>query len=649
MKKTVLCVALAAAAVTTPAQAQVPWAVEQFLNGIFASMIYNAATASTPDFPVYKVGISNGVFWVGDNSAVVLKKTTGVDSVRYTFSKLPLSDDGTGNFVPVGEITVAASTPVQLSQYASEPGLYKVDATMLSSGSPRGAQKKIEFMTLTKPAVSLQPLENSVTSTKAPSPLSSSVAVQSDIEPTKVTMAIGDTGKAVLATKDPQSGIYTANLTPLPGQAGPYPIYTTTYFNKASQLSISSANSVTVISPPKITLVSAPRLLDATYGDATNSISIKIKNTSPESTLPSTNPDGSKNFLVDWYVMGNFVSTKQPDEPFDFKFGAVDYAAMKAAGLKKLPITAVAYHQSSKPLTASSATYGIDTVAPWSMPEWSLQKAQATPILVPNVSRVTLVPSSTYDLAASKKHKLKLQWSLPDTPDFVSKANGTTVNFKVSKPGSYPISVVVTDDAGAVKTYTSTIEAAKPTLNVDTVSLVANPVSKRVPVTLTPRIATSSTHPAERITGYEILLDGVIRHTGSGIKPVTIDSAGEHLVTVKAISNFGNVAEGSASFSAVENQAPVCKEFRLTSINNRDGSTSGVSIGTQCADPDGRIKSYTWSVNGDPEMGTNSSRSYGFSGCETQVTVSSFAKDDSGAVTEHTETIPRKVMPLACK
>jgi|JI10StandDraft_1071094.scaffolds.fasta_scaffold34899_4 hypothetical protein len=648
MKYKIGVAALVGSLIAGPTHAEAPWAVQQFLNGFFASLIFNAATASTPDKPVYKVGVENGVFWMGESSAIVLKKTTGVDSVIYRFSRLPLNDDGTGSFMPVGEMTVSALTPLRLSQFVSEPGLYTIEATMLASGRPVGAVKKIEFMSLNRPNVSLVDVTPKVTSIRSQAPSAVSVAIQSDIEPTKVTLSIGDTGKSILAVKDPNTGNYTANLLPIGIQAGPYPIFSTVYYNRAKSTSASSADSISVLTPPKITLISAPRLLDATDADVQNSISLKLKNLSPEATLPSIAQDGTQNFQIAWFFMGNLVAVQSPDAPFIFQFNGSHYAAMKAAGLKRLPISAVAFHKDQPDLTASSIGLSIDTVAPWAMPEWRIEKNYQEPLLVPTAGKITLAPVTPFDSTAAKKHKLKWTWSLPSSPTFLAKANGPTISFKASAAGSYPISVVVSDDKGETRSHTTVIQASPPTLSMDDIKLSSTPSSNRVPVSLSPKIKTSSTHPSERVVGYQVLLDGVLQNHGSTIKPIRVTTPGLHTITVKAASNFGNVAERNVDFTAVANQPPSCDSFRVSSSSNKDGSTSGVLIGSQCVDPDGKIKAYSWKINGNPVLGNNSTRAYAFVGCEREVTVSSFASDDSGDTTEHTQLIPRKSVPIAC-
>lgn len=648
MKLKVGVVALVGALIAGPTHAEAPWAVQQFLNGFFASLIFNAATASTPDKPVYKVGVENGVYWLGESSAIALKKTTGVDSVIYRFNRLPLNDDGTGSFLPVGEITVSALTPLRLSQFASEPGLYTIEATMLASGRPIGAVKKIEFMSLNRPKVSLLEVSPKLTSVRAQAPSAVTVAIQSDIEPTKVTLSIGDTGKSILAAKDPNTGNYTANLLPIGIQAGPYPILSTVYYNKAASTTSSDAGSITVVTPPKITLISAPRLLDATEGDIPNSITVKLKNMSPESTLPSVAGDGTQNFQLAWFFLGNLVAVQSPDVPFTFQFNASHYNAMKAAGLKRLPISALAFHKDQPDLTASSLGLLIDTVAPWAMPEWRIERSYQEPLLAPAAGKITLTPVTPYDATAAKRHKLKWTWSLPSAPGFSVKANGPTVTFKASAAGSFPISVIVSDDKGETRAHSTVIQAGTPTLSVDDIKLSSMPVSNRVPVALSPKIKTSSTHPSERVVGYQILLDGIVQSQGSTIKPVIVATPGLHTITIKAASNFGNVAERDVEITAVDNTPPSCTAFRVTSSSNKDGSTAGVLIGAQCVDPDGKIKAYSWKVNGISVLGSNSTRAYGFVGCERDVTVSSFASDDSGATTEHTETILRKSMPATC-
>lgn len=647
-KRTVIGMLMATSMVTTQANAQVPWAISQILNGLFASAIFSAATASTIQNPVFQVPLSHSVFWLGDTTTIALKRTSGVDSVRYTFSRLPINDDGTGAFEPAGEITVATTTPVSLGQYVSSPGKYRVVATMLNAGAEVGTAKQIDFLGMTRPVIALENAAPTVTSVEATSPVTATASVQADMEPTKVTMMIGNNGTAYLAQKDPATGLYTANMGPRGGQAGPYPIITTVYFDKASVTNTSAANTVTVVSPPKLSLVSAPKLIDSTYGTKNWEIKVKLKNTSPESTLSTIDNVGGQNFVVDWFVGASKRATLGPADPFLFTFNGADYAALIASGVKQLTVYALVYHKDYPGLTKTVLPINIALSAPWAMPEWQLTKTEASPLVAPASSRLSLQPLATYDKNAAKRHKLAWTWSLPSDPGITIKASGSTLTYKVSKPGAYPVAVSVSDDLGSTKTYSTTIEAIASTLNVSSLSLVASPVSTRVPVVVTPKVASTSTHPLERVAKYEITVDGATVYSGSSLRAFSITQPGPHDVAVNLTSNYGSTASKTVSFVAAENQLPVCGAFKTSFAKAKDGTATGVTIASTCVDHDGRLTGYAWQINGTGVMGTNPSRAYSFGTCESEVSVTVQAKDDSGGITEHTETIQRGPLPASC-
>jgi hypothetical protein len=119
---------------------------------------------------------------------------------------------------------------------------------------------------------------------------------------------------------------------------------------------------------------------------------------------------------------------------------------------------------------------------------------------------------------------------------------------------------------------------------------------------------------------------------------VTLTTEGTHNIGVRVTSNFNSVATRTESFVATPNQVPVCpKPFRLT--YGKIGAVKTVKAAAQCKDLDGRIKGYSWTIDGVRASSTTDSQSFQFPEGVTSVRMEVSIKDDSADVTTYGETV----------
>ncbi|WHQ45849.1 DUF4165 domain-containing protein (plasmid) [Alcaligenes faecalis] len=215
------------------------------------------------------------------------------------------------------------------------------------------------------------------------------------------------------------------------------------------------------------------------------------------------------------------------------------------------------------------------------------------------------------------------KWDLPLDAGTVTNANSdTTRQLTINEPGDYAISVTVRDARGneSVVTYPFTIGQAEP-YTID-LNYSASNVYMREPVDITIRPEIRGGHPKDRVEAREFFINGEPLES-SRLYARTSLSAGEHEVGLRINTRHGKQEEATLAITVVPNQPPVCQ------VTHKK-SSSAVVVYAECEDPDGRIRDYEWTLNG--ERVSSSSRSINVGrrtgGDNPVITVT--AIDDSG-------------------
>ena len=188
--------------------------------------------------------------------------------------------------------------------------------------------------------------------------------------------------------------------------------------------------------------------------------------------------------------------------------------------------------------------------------------------------------------ALSALDHISYTWNIPEGVEVLNDDFAEIRRVRFLKTGKYNISAVVADGRGNSSLATFDVEIKEPA----PISVVVEPKSDnpywREPVTVKFVSDVSGGHPEDRIVSRTYFVDG---------KQIDGDSVtlkkGVYDVLLKVRSQFGYEAETKISVLVKPNQLPVCQ------IVHKDSDLAW-SYEANCRDPDGRIKSYQWFVNG---------------------------------------------------
>ena len=196
---------------------------------------------------------------------------------------------------------------------------------------------------------------------------------------------------------------------------------------------------------------------------------------------------------------------------------------------------------------------------------------------------------------------------------------GATASHTYAVPGSYPVTLTVTDNAGATSTAARTVATNVPPVAVFTSSMSNLTVSVD---------GTSSTDADGTIAGYAWNFgDGT---TGTGATAShTYASPGTHPLTLTVTDDSG--ATNSASRSVITNQPPVA-----TFTTTQDNLTLSVDA-SGSTDSDGLIASYAWDF-GDGATAGGRTASHTYAGAASYP-VTLVVTDTSGATSTATRTV----------
>lgn len=185
----------------------------------------------------------------------------------------------------------------------------------------------------------------------------------------------------------------------------------------------------------------------------------------------------------------------------------------------------------------------------------------------------------------------KYDWTLPASAQ-VTQARDKSQSFVISEPGTYIVSVTITDERGHTRTVEHEVQIeTAPEYNIELKFSGSNKYQRApLDVLLKPYIAGG--HPRDRIKTMEYRVDGTALPGTSRYGRTTLD-AGEHEVVLRVQSTMGKTKEQSISIAVKENTPPTC------SVQKRDSSLSWRLTAT-CEDTDGRVSKYEWTMDGEP-------------------------------------------------
>lgn len=218
------------------------------------------------------------------------------------------------------------------------------------------------------------------------------------------------------------------------------------------------------------------------------------------------------------------------------------------------------------------------------------------------------------------------EWVIPDGVAVEKRSLPTNTAFVVNEPGEYLLKVIVRDARGheAVVEQLLTIGQAAE-YEIDLQYSVSNPVM-REPLDVLLRPYISGGHPRDRISTRTYSVDGT--DLGStGIYGRANLLAGDHKVKLTIQSEMGHEVEKEVTIPVVKNQLPSC------SLTSRE-TVSSLMVYAVCKDPDGRMKSYEWTVDGERLSISSERITINKAAGESNPSVSLIGVDDSGGKSE---------------
>ena len=197
--------------------------------------------------------------------------------------------------------------------------------------------------------------------------------------------------------------------------------------------------------------------------------------------------------------------------------------------------------------------------------------------------------------------------------DFGNGSRSSLVNADTvySQPGTYKVSLTVTDNLGASNTVTLDyiVKNNKPIAVLDTTPSGITQVEINTPVLFT---SNGSYDPDSNqfINGYKWLVDGVNQNSNTPTLSTSFSSVGYHTVTLSVFDNLGLESDpvSKTLFVITNPPPPLVNQNPIAILGNEPGITGFIELkvgdtftfdGTRSYDPEDTTNiTYEWSING---------------------------------------------------
>ena len=222
--------------------------------------------------------------------------------------------------------------------------------------------------------------------------------------------------------------------------------------------------------------------------------------------------------------------------------------------------------------------------------------------------------------------ELSYEWEVPAAATIIENRHRDGIGLSFDEPGLYPISVRIRDGRSHDSTVTYKVDLSEPPPWAVNFDVSASNDFMRAPLDVRFRPDVGGGHPRDRIREHRYLVDGEVAVEGQRYGVLTLDEPGVYSIGLEVETDFGEVHRFEDEIEVVENQPPVC------SLDSRE-SSSGWRFYARCEDPDGRVLSHRWFIDGE-EVGIRGSR-ISVSKRETdRPAIKLIGIDDSGAESE---------------
>ena len=203
--------------------------------------------------------------------------------------------------------------------------------------------------------------------------------------------------------------------------------------------------------------------------------------------------------------------------------------------------------------------------------------------------QITFTSDATDDSSVSLE-----EWDFEN--DGTYDTTGSQAQHSYGVADSYTAKLRVTDDQGASTTTTRTVNVTDPPNNPPVPAFGFSPNSPQANqlVTFT---STSTDDGAIASTEWDFTDDGTFDASGTSVQHAyAVPKA--HVVRMRVTDNKG-VSRETTKTVTVPNQAPVA-DFSYAPASPKKGET--VNFSSLATDPEGRVQSMTWDLNGDNQF-----------------------------------------------
>jgi len=234
-------------------------------------------------------------------------------------------------------------------------------------------------------------------------------------------------------------------------------------------------------------------------------------------------------------------------------------------------------------------------------------------------------------------YRLTYHWDYGDGSEPTEGSSSTAVH-GYAQPGTYTATLTVSDERGNSKTSSQDISVleAPPIMIGNFKTIYSNKYLKAPLVAIVKPLITGG-NPKDRIVQHAWTVNDVPVGKNSVNLVHTFADPGEYSVGLKVVTKSGVTGQGNTTVSVAENRAPSCD---LVTVDYPKYKMTRISV--RCNDPDGFMKSYSWSASCDLEgvtvkpIGSSLYLTSPQSGsCDVTLT----AKDDGGAEIVAAETV----------
>jgi alpha-tubulin suppressor-like RCC1 family protein/PKD repeat protein len=198
---------------------------------------------------------------------------------------------------------------------------------------------------------------------------------------------------------------------------------------------------------------------------------------------------------------------------------------------------------------------------------------------------ISATASTTTTVPFACLSTLTYHWDMGDGTTYDKKS----VAHIYTSPGTYPVTLTVTNHREETKTATKTFTAIQPgPISIDDIRVSKSNRYGKAPLFIFARPIISGKHPRDRITAFEWKVNEAIVGSTEYLR-YNFEQPGTYAIeiAVDTQNNAGNTR--SFDFFVAENQPPVC------AITFQDYPQYGYTkIGTTCKDPDGYVKLIEW-------------------------------------------------------